>query len=156
MATMAASSVFVDTNVLVFAHIETAPLHLRALATLANNHESGQQLWISRQIIREFLAVVSRPQKFLNPKTPEQLTRFVRIFQDTLHIAEDGPEVMERLLDLLNEVPVGGRQIHDANIVATMVANNIPTLLTHTVRDFRRFSGYITVHPLEESDLSIQ
>jgi hypothetical protein len=40
------------------------------------------------------------------------------------------------------------RVVIDANIVATMVANNISHLLTHNVADFTRFAPYITVVPL--------
>ena len=40
---------------------------------------------------------------------------------------------------------MGGKQIHDANIVATMLAYNIPCLLTHNVKDFKRFEGIIEI-----------
>jgi hypothetical protein len=46
---------------------------------------------------------------------------------------------MEKLLMLVRQVEVGGKHIHDANIVATMLAQNITHLLTHNVADFRRF-----------------
>ena len=52
------------------------------------------------------------------------------------------------LLDLLNAVPIGGKQVHDANIVATMLAHGLKRLLTHNVADFRRFSPWIDVVPL--------
>lgn len=38
---------------------------------------------------------------------------------DNQSIAEDGPLVTERLFELLGRIPTGGRQIHEANIVAT-------------------------------------
>ena len=38
-------------------------------------------------------------------------------------ILEDGPVVTESLIALCRKVSVGGRQIHDANIVATMLAH---------------------------------
>ncbi len=41
--------------------------------------------------------------------------------------------------------PVGGRQIHDANIVATMQVHSIQKLLTDNVADFRRFGSIITI-----------
>lgn len=45
-------------------------------------------------------------------------------------IAEDGPPVTEHLATLLHDTVIGGKQVHDANIVATMLAAGIPTLLT--------------------------
>jgi hypothetical protein len=46
---------------------------------------------------------------------------------------------------LVNKVPSGGKQIHNANIVATMLAFDIPQLITYNVVDFQRFAGLITV-----------
>jgi predicted nucleic acid-binding protein len=43
---------------------------------------------------------------------------------------------------------VAGRQVHDANIVATMLANGITRLLTFNVADFRRFAALISVETL--------
>jgi predicted nucleic acid-binding protein len=42
----------------------------------------------------------------------------------------------------------GTRKIHDANIVATMLVNDVHELLTHNVSDFKRFSADIEVIPL--------
>jgi hypothetical protein len=61
---------------------------------------------------------------------------------------DEGPVVTERLLALLAAVSVGGAQVHDANIVATMQVYGIRQLLTHNVDDFTRFSAFITVVPL--------
>jgi predicted nucleic acid-binding protein len=72
----------------------------------------------------------------------------VRSFAAQLRIAEDGPEVTEHLLGILEQISVGGRQLHDANIVATMQVNDIRRLLTHNPQDFARFTGLITVTPL--------
>ena len=62
---------------------------------------------------------------------------------NTYEMLEDGPEVTETLLALLQEIPVGGRQIHHANIVATMLAHGERRLLTFNTADFRRFGDRI-------------
>jgi hypothetical protein len=74
---------------------------------------------------------------------------FLRMVQ---HMSEDNPQVTERLLTLMEQVAVGGRQVHDANIVATMQAYGINQLLTHNTVDFDRFAELITVLPLVEND----
>jgi predicted nucleic acid-binding protein len=40
------------------------------------------------------------------------------------------------------------KQVHDANITATMLVYGIESLLTHNIADFQRFSHLITVVPL--------
>ena len=48
------------------------------------------------------------------------------------------------------EYPTLGKQVHDANIVATMLAHGIDMLLTLNVDDFKRFEDKITLISLEE------
>lgn len=53
--------------------------------------------------------------------------------------------VTASLVALIREVPIGGRQIHDANIVATMLAYGERRLLTLNARDFRRYGDRIVL-----------
>ncbi len=69
----------------------------------------------------------------------EDVSRLLRSFE----VLEDGPRVTEWLVGLCREVPVGGRQIHDANIVATMLAHGERRLLTFNDADFRRYGDRI-------------
>ena len=47
------------------------------------------------------------------------------------------------LIELCREVSVGGRQIHDANIVATMIAYGESRLLTFNTAYFRHYGDRI-------------
>src|SRR3954469_4100550 len=143
---------FVDTNVLVYAASSGAPLHQRASEELRRRSDSGQELWLSRQVLREYLATLSRPQTFTRAKPARELVGDARYFLSHFQLAEEGPTVTEKLLELIEKVEIGGKQIHDANIVATMLANGVPTLLTHNVEDFARFSDVIRVISLEEGE----
>jgi predicted nucleic acid-binding protein len=88
MATGAADTLFIDTNVLVYATVPAAPLHSTAASRLATERLAGTELWISRQILREYLAVLSRPQTFSPPLSAVQLVPQVLAFQVQFHIAE--------------------------------------------------------------------
>ena len=143
--------VFLDTNVLVYANVAEAPLHTVALRAIQIREQAGMELWISRQVLREYLATLSRPQTFTPPIPAATLVTQVRSFVSRFHVAEDNSQVTQQLLVLTEQVALGGKQVHDANIVATMLAHGIPSLLTHNTDDFARFSGVITVLPLESS-----
>jgi len=80
-----------------------------------------------------------------------ELTVEIRYFPNRFFIAEDSPQVTERLLTLMEEITIGGAQVHDANIVATMLVYGIGELLTNNVDDFNRFSELIAVVPLAVS-----
>jgi predicted nucleic acid-binding protein len=105
--------------------------------------EGREPVRISRQILREYLSVVTRPQTWPNAITYEEaLDDIVRLIR-TCEILEDGPLVTDILIGLCREVPAGGRQIHDANIVATMLAHGERRLLTFNTSDFRRYGDRI-------------
>ena len=147
----AGDPVFVDTNILVYANTATAPLRLEAQAALQSYSAAAAGLWISRQILREYLATLSRIQSFSVPVPATTLTADVIRFQSQFRIAEDGPTVTSNLLTLLRSIPIGGKQVHDANIVATMQAHGLRRLLTHNTADFARFGSLIQIEPLVPS-----
>ena len=134
---------FVDTNVLVKGRILEAPGHAAAREELETAFGDSEPLRISRQVLREYLAVVTRPQPWAVGLTREEALADVERFADAFEILEDGPAVTDRLLALCREVPVAGRQIHDANIVATMLAHGERRLLTFNTADFRRYRDRI-------------
>lgn len=146
--TMNPEPIFVDTNILVYATVQAAPLHYQAQRTLQDWWDRGSVLWISRQVLREYAMVVSRPQSFMQPLAPlavaEQLTVFTRQFQ----VADDTSAVTAHWLTLLSTLHIAGRQVYDANIVATMLAYDITGLLTNNAADFRRYGSQITLVPL--------
>jgi predicted nucleic acid-binding protein len=140
--------VFVDTNVLVFSTITTANQHAAARDKLAELRAASVPMWLSRQVLREYAVVLTRPQSFSVPLPASAVSADIRHFMGVFNLAEDGTAVTEKLLWLLENVPIGGKQIHDANIVATMLCYGIPRLLTDDTGDFNRFSSLITIMPL--------
>ena len=140
--------VFLDTNVLVYANIAEAPLHDAALEAIRTREQAGSSLWVSRQVLREYLAVLTRAGTFDRPIPKETLIRQVRFFTDRFQMAGDIARVTHHLLALMEQFSIGGRQVHDANIVATMQTYGIKQLLTHNKKDFDRFSSLISVLPL--------
>lgn len=147
--TVAEAAVFVDTNVLIYASRSPSAFHGQATARVEALRASGAPLWISRQIMREYLAAVTRPQGVVVPASPTALAladveRFSRVFS----VADEDGAVTDRLAELLARFPTAGRQVHDANIVATMLVNGVGRLLTANTADFARFSPVIDLEPL--------
>lgn len=145
MATMVADPVFLDTNVLVYVSRPTAPEHAVTRRLLGQLEADGRALWISQQALREYLSVVTRPQTTA-PALPVTIALAdVRRFQASFDIADDSSAVLDRLLQLLTTHPVTGKQVHDANLVATMIVHGVYRLLTFNTADFQRFADVITL-----------
>ena len=134
---------FIDTNVLVNSRIPGAPDHDAARVSLERAFGDTEPLRISRQVMREYLVVVTREQPWPVNITREDALDDVSRLIGSFEILEDGPVVTEWLVALCREVAVGGQQIHDANIVATMLAYGENRLLTFNVADFRRYGDRI-------------
>lgn len=91
------------------------------------------------------MAVVTRPQAWAIPLALEHALEDVHRMLGLFDVLEDGPAVTEALVALCHEVAVGGSQVHDANIVATMLAHGERRLLTFDTADFRRYEDWIEV-----------
>ena len=139
----AAAGMFLDTNVLVLARFEGAPRHALARRRMWEAGNSGEILRISRQVLREYLATVTRPQRWSPPVGMDRALAHVAALEARFEVFEDGPEVSEVLKRLCREVSVAGKQVHDANIVATMLAHGETRLLTFNAGDFRRYGERI-------------
>ena len=137
---------FIDTNVFVSARFAAAPAHTAARAALDGAARTGEPLAISRQVMREYLAAVTRSQAWGPGGPPLPMDRALADLvwmEDSFRVLEDGPHVTALLAELCRQAPVGGKQVHDANIAATMLAHGERRLLTFNVRDFRRYRGRI-------------
>lgn len=148
MATTADDALFVDTNVLVYADLTSAPMHGTARQRLVEAHASGQALWISRQVIREYLVVLTRGQVFSSPVPASEAAVSAEKIMGQMNIANDTANTSEQLFTLIKKFDVKGKQVHDANIVATMPVHGIKRLLTHNTADFQRYRGLIGIVPL--------
>jgi predicted nucleic acid-binding protein len=138
--------VFVDTNVLVQARFTSAPSRSEARRALAGLIGGRRRPRISRQVMREYLAVVTRPQIWMKQLPLADAPADVQTFERNFVILEDGAVVTEKLILLGGHVSFAGRQVHDANIVATMLAHGETRLLTCNASDFARFRPMIDPH----------
>ena len=119
-----------------------------ARARLNELERARTEFWISRQVLREFLATTTRLGTIVPAPPLDSLLQAVRRFEADFKVADEDAAVTSILIDLLKSRTVQGKQIHDANIVATMHRFDVPFLLTHNTADFARYVPGIHVLPL--------
>jgi len=142
---------FVDTNILLRALITEMNLHPEADALLKRMLREDAELWINGQVIREFIVQATYPGTLSVPLTIDEVINEINRLKAVFSIADETIVVREKLLELLKEYPTAGKQVHDANIVATMLVYGIDTLLTLNVDDMKRFRDKINLISLEKS-----
>lgn len=138
-----AASVFIDTNVLLrftlFGRMKDPKDELACRDQIIRYFELGTDLWISGQVIREFCVQATNRKTLVNPLTSKEAVHRAASFPRLFQIADETSAVRKKFIELLDNYKVPSRQIHDANIAATMLAYGIDTLCTTNPKDFRRY-----------------
>ena len=89
--------------------------------------------------------MLTRQQIWGKALTPTEAAADAATFAHRFTVLEDGPTVWDRLIELCRRYSFEGRQVHDANLVATMLAHGERRLLTFNEADFRRFAPLIEI-----------
>lgn len=114
------------------------PRHLparRAVEALA-----GEGLYVASQNLMEFWNVATRPveNNGLGQSTAAA-DQVLRRLEDAFLRLADTPEVYKIWRDLVVRFNVSGVKVHDARLVALLLANSMERILTFNVSDFRRY-----------------
>ncbi len=143
------SRAMLDTNVFLSATDQGRAEHRQAMLILNDWASRGTALYASGQIVREYLSVATRPadRNGLGLTQAAALANIRALRARTSLLAED-VNVADRLLNVLDEVPCSGKQVHDASVVATMLVHGVESLITLNVADFSRFEQHIMLIPL--------
>jgi predicted nucleic acid-binding protein len=73
----------------------------------------------------------------------KELETLVELFP----LLPESNRVFEEWRRLVTVYKVSGKSTHDARLVATMIANGIPKILTFNVQDFVRYREIEALHP---------
>src|SRR5437867_621625 len=107
------NDLFVDTNILVFASSTRSEPHAAALEKLHGLWRSRRKLWISRQVLREYLCVMTRPDSPPHPLSRDTVLTAARGMLAMFQVADETHDTSQRLLDLLQRFNVRGNDVHD-------------------------------------------
>lgn len=142
MTIKAGDLLFLDTNVLLTATDRTRLGYGQAQRLLTLASCAGYHMGVSGQILREYLAVATRPVPVngLGLSLADALAN-VETFAQRLVFYEENETVAKCLRRLVQESGVGGKRVHDVNVVATMLTHGILRLVTDNTADFAAFAG---------------
>lgn len=132
-----------DTNVLVYASRSSAAMHAQAMSALHRLEGEGVELCVNRQVLREYLVTITRPDAGTPLLDLDDAVSDTRRLTEIYTVLEDGPAATEHLLYLVCRFPTRGKRVHDTNVVATMLAHGVTRLLTFNRADFARFGTVI-------------
>ena len=133
-------TLLVDTNVLLRLVSQADPLHETALGAIDTLEDRGEKLFVSAQNFVELWNVATRPpgRNGLG-LTPPSADRLLRRLEPAFPRLAESEDIYQQWRKLVVRFEVSGVQVHDARLVAVMLANDIATILTFNTRDFQRY-----------------
>lgn len=129
---------FIDSNILIYIANESSQFHKKVLEKF-KELSGSYALFISRQVVREYAVIMTRPGIIEHPLTPDEVAEDVEKWKAVVEILDETEDVTNQLLALVKKYNLKGKRIHDTNIVATMMVYAIPSLFTMNEDDFKKF-----------------
>jgi hypothetical protein len=135
-----------DVNVLIYAHREDAPEHVRYAAWLRTLVESSEPFALSETVLAGFLRIVTNPRIF-DPATPmETALAFCQSLVDWPRASLIAPGSAHWSLFAKLCEGIRGPLVADAYLAALAIEHGCELVTTDA--DFARFSGLRWRHPL--------
>ena len=108
----------------------------------------GETLYITAQNLIEYQSLATRPVSvnglgLTRTEANEKAGEMEALFS----FLPDIPDIYPRWRTLMKTYEVGGKQVHDARLVAVMLVHGVTHFLTFNPVDFRRFPEITVVEP---------
>ena len=112
-------------------------------------------LCLSPQVCREFMVVLTRQPVSGRKFTVDEALNVLETWRSACALLEETDATVAEWLRLVRKHQVQGKQAHDCNIVAVMIAHGIRRLATRNAGDFVRYSDEIQLQALSEEPASV-
>jgi predicted nucleic acid-binding protein len=151
--------IFLDTNVLIYQTFEDfdREKHEIVCRVLEELSENNYKIYISSQILREFFSISTNNKFFEKPLEVEEALSKIEEFCNNFEVVYDSDLSITKLKQIVSKYRIRKKNVHDANIVAAMMANQIDEIFTLNTRDFSQYEEiglYKIKKDTSEQDLS--
>jgi predicted nucleic acid-binding protein len=145
---MPLSRYLIDTNILLRLSNPLRESHLVCKDALRHLRSTGCSLHYTLQNAAEYWNVATRPtDRNGHGLSPTDVAEELNGIERVMSLLADDAEVYNHWRSLVTKYSVRGVQVHDARLAASMLAHNIPNILTLNISDFSRYQGITAVHP---------
>jgi predicted nucleic acid-binding protein len=141
----------VDTNVLLRLAVPADPRHVSARRAVEALESEG--LYAASQNFVEFWNVATRPVENNGlGQTTVLADGVLKTLEQGFSRLPEPAETYDRWRELVVRFGVSGVKVHDARLVALMLANDIARILTFNADDFRRYE-VLGIHAVDPGDV---
>lgn len=130
--------IFIDTNVLIYHTFEDfeEEKHKDARITLEYLAENNYEIFVSSQVLREYFAVATNEKFFKRQLSIQEAVLKIKEFEDNFTVLFDTGASLSKLRQIVLKYQIKKQDVHDANIVATMITNGIKDIFSFNRKDF--------------------
>lgn len=119
------------------------------LAALRKLRGANEALYYTPQVLAEFWNVCTRPESARGGLglSVEHTVGKVRLIEKHFRLLPDSMATLIHWRKLVSDFKIKGVKVHDAKMIALMIAYDIPYLVTFNEKDFQRFPMVTVVNP---------
>jgi len=131
------SRVFIDTNIVTYAHISNNPDKHTAALTLLKEKLSGSRVWISTQILSEFYSALSK-----NKYEHDKIVEFIYAMTQQLNVYPVTLEIVEKALSIKNRYQLS---YWDSLMLSTALICECDVVYTEDLQHKQIIDGKLTI-----------
>ena len=138
-----------DTNVVVYAADTSSPFHQNSKNIRDNALLGNLEICICPQVLMEFFAILTDSKRVKNPRAPEEVIAEMEKYLSSKNISMIYPkrDTLPKTIELLGKYNLKRQIVFDAQLVATMLSNNVTRIYTYNQDDFLKFEEVEVLTP---------
>jgi predicted nucleic acid-binding protein len=138
-----------DTNNFLRLAEKNSPQRQMVLQALRKLRASNEIICCTPQVLAEFWNVCTRPASARGGfgLTVAQTERKVNLIQKHFRLLPDNLVTFKEWRKLVSDYQITGVKVHDAKLVASMIAHRVQFLITFNISDFQRFPMITVINP---------
>ena len=142
-------AVGVDTNIILASVRGVEPSWTQALYAIERLQVEGERIVLFPNVMAEYWGVCTRPIAARGGLglSISDVFEAVEALESEFDLLPDRPDAYGIWKDLVTRYAVVGASVHDARLVATMIAHRVPRLLTFDTEDFARYAEIEALDP---------
>lgn len=142
--------VFIDTNILIYLVDHGDPRHRKAQVVIKDIFDRRLTGVVSAQIFLEFAAIASDRCRIPEPLSTEEIYESISTFRRIFRIIVPTEIALNYWMKMVKQHEITRQKVFDTFLVATAYENNISTIYTENINDFRIYPNIEIVNPLIE------
>ena len=128
---------------------KSSPQRQIVLNAVRKLRANNRIIYYTPQVLAEFWNVCTRPNAARGGLglSIEQTERKANLIQKHFRLLSDNLATFNEWRRLVSDYQISGLQVHDAKLVASMIAHNVQYLITFNEKDFKRFPMITVLNP---------